>query len=362
MIFVFDLFEGEIFENKTFLFNKTLCSFIEKGFPGRRLLFIYNEQKSDYKGTDSKKNIFYYIKTGNLLTKIKAKKAFQKRLRQIKPAVLLSSRFLKTPGNIPLVLYIGHVKQLKNISAKQLSLVAGILVSSRPVKQFLISGMNVPETKIFIAPFVPDVIFQPVEWEQREIIKKEITGGHEYFFINHTASAGNCFINLLRSFSFFKKRLQSNMKLVVAGEAPLKDKAVSDLLAAYKYRGDVVFTGNHVSSEQKAGIVASAYAVLQLAIETDEWVLPQEALQCKVPVLMCQPGYFSQQEGLFVYADADNVDDMAYKMMLLYKDETYRNKIISNAQQQLSAFSAGTSAEKIMQCLLYAAANEGAQL
>lgn len=352
MIFVFDLFVTQLLTEQSVLFNKILCKTIFDKFQEHVFVFINDKENGSGEAISQKKNLFQSLKTGNLLTKIKEKKALRTRLYQLKPAAVLSHRFYKTPGNIPFIICITNFESINNTPSKHFSAVAGILVTSHPLKQWLINKMKIPEMKIFVVPIVPGTMFQPVTLEQREIIKKETTGGYEYFLINHPASAGEHFINLLKSFSFFKKRLQSGMKLVVAGGLSSNNLAITELLSTYKYRDDIVFTGSHLSSEDKARIAASAYAVIHFANETHEWVLPQEALQCNVPVMICQPGHYPQQQQLFVYADVHNTDDMAHQLMQLYKDETYRNKMIANAQKHLSAFSADACAEKIMQCLL----------
>jgi alpha-1,3-rhamnosyl/mannosyltransferase len=60
----------------------------------------------------------------------------------------------------------------------------------------------------------------------------------------------------------------------------------------------------------------------------------------------------------YLYFDADREQDLAEKMMLLYKDETLRARLVANGEQRLALFSWDVSAGHMWQCILKAAAAE----
>lgn len=61
--------------------------------------------------------------------------------------------------------------------------------------------------------------FQPLPWEEKIKVKEQYTAGTEYFLYAGSFRPGKNLVNLLKAFSLFKKRQQSNWKLVLAGVA-----------------------------------------------------------------------------------------------------------------------------------------------
>jgi len=88
-------------------------------------------------------------------------------------------------------------------------------------------------------------------------------------------------------------------------------------------------------------------------------VPPLEALQSGVPAIVSRTSALPEVGGdAYLYMNPESFEDIAAKMMLLYKDEGLRNKLIENGLQRLALFSWDEAAEKMWNCIHQAAQTE----
>ena len=212
--------------------------------------------------------------------------------------------------------------------------------------------------KIHIVYNATNPVFKPLSYEEKEKIKQQYTDGCEYFIFTGTIHPRKNLINLLRAFSVFKKKQSSNMKLVISGRMAWKTEEFTRLLSTFKFRNDVILTG-YVSKEELSFLVASAYAMVYPSLFEGFGVPPLEALQCHVPAIVSRSSAMPEVGGdAYLYIDPDSFEDIVQKMMLLYKDETLRNKLVTNGEERLSLFSWDKTAEKMWNCIQLAAHSE----
>src|SRR4029077_5451198 len=115
--------------------------------------------------------------------------------------------------------------------------------------------------KIIVIPAVADSNYYPISTEEKENVKATYTKGREYFLFMQTAYFLPGLVNLLKAFSQFKKRLQSNMQLVILDSHAKKNKEFISKLETFKYRDDVHIY-DHIEETELKRIWASAYALL----------------------------------------------------------------------------------------------------
>ncbi|HNO00539.1 MAG TPA: glycosyltransferase, partial [Chitinophagaceae bacterium] len=133
-------------------------------------------------------------------------------------------------------------------------------------------------------------------------------------------------------FSIFKKRLQSNMKLVIAGRLAWQYGSFIESLKTYKYRSDVVLTG-YLEESELVKITGAAYALVYPSLFEGFGVPPIEAMQCHTPVITSQSSAMQEiTKEAALYANATDPADIAEKMMMLYKDENLRNVLIEKGK------------------------------
>lgn len=129
-------------------------------------------------------------------------------------------------------------------------------------------------------------------------------------------------INLLKAYSLFKRRQQSELQLIFSQDVPLRFPAFAKKLNSYKYRSTVVI--NPVQTpEQEANQEAGAYALLVLDAKEQLDFYYRKASQLQIPLLVLPD---SESEG------ATPVDQLAEQVMRIYKDEAYRKQVMVTQQ------------------------------
>lgn len=195
---------------------------------------------------------------------------------------------------------------------------------------------------IAVRPF-----FKPLEWEEKNLVKEQYTQGTEYFLCTGAFLPRKNLITLLKAFSLFKKRQQSNLKLVIAGEAEEKYTAFEKALSTYKYRSDVVLTG-YLNGPELARVTAAAYAVVHPSLYEEVATPVAEALQAGVPVVAATGTAATEIAGeAALYADPETPASIADQLMRLYKDERLRTQMIRAGLEKAAGFSIGEAARRL---------------
>lgn len=209
--------------------------------------------------------------------------------------------------------------------------------------------------KIRVCYPAPDPVFHPVDWEQKEKIKEKYAEGREYFLFSGAIDPGNNLHQLLKAFSVFKKRQKSNMMLLIAGPTTDGYTQFTEDLRNYKYRHEVKLPGELPVTEM-ALVTAGAYALVQpLPYRDYAWAIP-EAMLCDVPVLAGKNSVFPELCGeAALYADPSDINDIAQNMMLLFKDETERDRLIGAGRAQVQPHTPVNSVFQLGQLILAAA-------
>ncbi|MFY0253303.1 glycosyltransferase family 4 protein [Chitinophaga sp. 30R24] len=171
-------------------------------------------------------------------------------------------------------------------------------------------------------------LYKPLEWEEREAVKKEFTNGAEYFLVTGSLHPRNNIIPVLKAFSALKKRQRSNIRLVLAGSITPAGAEISTALQSYKFRQDVVLVENP-DEASLAKLTGGAYALIYPA-RLDGLALPVYAAQrCQVPVIALDSAAAREAGGDSVlYVNPASQDDLSEKMSLLYKDEQLRSRLL----------------------------------
>ena len=231
--------------------------------------------------------------------------------------------------------FLAKAKSIATVSDYSKSVIAN---------QYKISAADVDVIK----PGIDD-IFKPIAWEEKEFIKEKYTGGKAYFLFSGDINLHSNLINLLKAFSFFKKRQKSNMMLIVAGNA---DESFKKELKNYKYRDEVKLLEN-LPKEELAKITASAYAIVYPVLYADFSLPLLQAMQCAVPVVTSNAGAFpSIGEGAALYANPHDFKDIAENMMLVFKDEDKADGLVKAGKILLQQYHWDKAADLLMQCIL----------
>lgn len=216
-----------------------------------------------------------------------------------------------------------------------------IIAGSEYLKILLNEKYQLNKEKITVIYPGTDTSFKPIEWQEREIIKDKYSSGKEYFLFYGELHPRSNLITLLKAFSFFKKRQKSNMQLLIACNELLEDTTIEQSLKTYKYRNEVQLLKTNEAADLQA-ITAGAYAFVSSAYVENNSSMLLNVLNCNVPVIVSQTEKNMEILGeAALYVNSESFEDVADKMMLLFKDEDKRNKIIQKGIQQVSLYRGG---------------------
>jgi glycosyltransferase involved in cell wall biosynthesis len=211
------------------------------------------------------------------------------------------------------------------------------------------SLVNIKSDKISVVYPAGRNNFHPLSEEQQSDIKNKYTEDQHYFISGPIHSADH-FIQLLKAFSIFKKRQKSSWRLMIA-EISID---YAEKLQTYKYREDVTVI-RKVREEELPVLVASSYAMICLDQEESFTMPPVEAMQCRIPVIVPASKLMREwYDDAVLYTDGSNVNDIAEKMMQLYKDETFRKELIRKGDEMLKKYSWDQVADGWWQSILKA--------
>jgi glycosyltransferase involved in cell wall biosynthesis len=215
---------------------------------------------------------------------------------------------------------------LQKNTAKYIQKAQRVLVLSQTAKEDVLQYMPDAGAKLqLLSPGIPES-YRPLEWQEREDVKREFAWGVEYFVAVGSLHPRNNIMPLLKAFSALKRRLHSNMKLILAGGGTPAGEEITGSLSSYKYRDDVVLLRD-ADQATLSRVVAGAYALIYTSRFEGMAMPVYAALQCQVPVIALE-GQAAREAGgdAVLYTDPESLEDLADKMCLLYKDEELRTK------------------------------------
>jgi glycosyltransferase involved in cell wall biosynthesis len=242
---------------------------------------------------------------------------------------------------------------LQNNTAKFIQKANVIAASTNFLQEQLISRYAAKSESVVLLYKNAHPLFCPLEWQQKEAVKAQYADGKEYFLYSGNISTSQNLINLLKAFSFFKKRQKSNMQLIFASTG-ICEETFSKSLSLYKYKTDIQLL-EQISMEALTALTAAAYAVVYPGTEESFCTAAVEAMQSAVPVIASNTGSLQEICGdAALYFNAADFNDIADKMMLIFKDEDKRNELIAKGLDQAKTFSRQNSCAQLWQAVLHA--------
>jgi glycosyltransferase involved in cell wall biosynthesis len=233
----------------------------------------------------------------------------------------------------------------KKYTAAFLAKTKAIATVSEYSKKIITDTYKIAVDNIAVIHPCVDTIFKPLDWEQQEIIKEKYTEGKAYFL----CCANSNLINLLKAFSFFKKRQKSNMLLLITGET---DTNFKKELKSYKLRNDVKLLED-LDKTEMAKITASAYAMVYPVLYHDIALAALKALQCNIPLVISNSGALPSIFGeAAIYFNPENFDDIAQKMMLVFKDEDKAKEVVKAGNELMQQYKLDKNADLLMECIV----------
>lgn len=268
-------------------------------------------------------------------------------LKKVKADLFLSFLNTCSPGvSVPQCVFTWDPEKAKKTDLKRAGL---IFAPSNLVKENLIEKNGIPGDKITVVYPSANKIFKPISDEEKETIKNKYSDSKEFFLFNSLFPRQDDLLVLLKSFSHFKKRQQSNFKLLLS--APTNSFFEKNL-ASYKYRSDVKFIDT-IEKKELPSITASAYAVVLPFNTNDNIQAALNGMRSEVPVIAGKDSVVAEvAKDAALYALTDAPKDIGEKMIQVYTDENYRSKLIEKGKAISESYTNEKAAEILWQSIL----------
>jgi glycosyltransferase involved in cell wall biosynthesis len=254
-------------------------------------------------------------------------------------------------SEIPQLLVINKLPVYKRTTRQFLQKAKRITTVSDFLKKEIIGRYKIDGQKIDIIYSSIDKRYIPISFEEKQKTKEKYAEGKEYFLYAGTISPEKNLITLLKAFSFFKKRQKSNMQLLIVSNN-LTAIDFQESLKTYKYREEVKLLLDLPFEEEK-NIMASAYAFVYPSLYEVFPTKILEAMQCEVPVIANHMDILTEIcAASIVYTNTNNFEEIADKMMLLFKDENKRNELIAKGSKLVLQYSIDKTADLLWQSII----------
>lgn len=183
-------------------------------------------------------------------------------------------------------------------------------------------------TEIKVLPLGINDQLIPTDEDARDVVRYQFTQGDAYFLCTAPIHDSSNIIPLLKGFSLFKKRTNSNMKLVLSGVRGEFSAAILLALDTYKYRNDVILLDSLSAADQR-DLLCSTYALVH-PCRWERFGIPVlDALKAGVAVLTPEESSMSEIAGMAgMFFDEKDPTDIGEKLIRVYNDEQMRNEMI----------------------------------
>jgi glycosyltransferase involved in cell wall biosynthesis len=142
------------------------------------------------------------------------------------------------------------------------------------------------------------------------------------------------------------------MQLIIASQHLSEDEPFVESLKLYKYRNEVKLMAG-IDENTLSEITAASYACINMAPLHNDVTSLLNAMQCGVPVMAGNLKIAIELlEDAALYADAATPENIAEKLMLLYKDETKRNDMIKKVLLQSSKYNSNEATSAFWEDIL----------
>ncbi|MBS1916381.1 MAG: glycosyltransferase [Bacteroidetes bacterium] len=232
-----------------------------------------------------------------------------------------------------------------------------IFVFSEFTKQSIVQQCKLNAGKIYVLPPAANENYKPFLWTERENAKIKFAGGKEYFVVMGMKTTQEIIV-VLKAFSQFKKRQQSNMQLIIVGEKLSNNLDLTEKIETFKYRPDV-YLHDIENEKNTCDILSAAYALIYSSGENEPAIEIVNACMANIPVIASKTNSLIELfEDSIVYSDISNYDLLSADMITIYKDENLRKQLIEKEKIKSSQFSFRLTSNQLWNGIMNATNNQ----
>ncbi|MDQ3108702.1 MAG: glycosyltransferase family 4 protein [Bacteroidota bacterium] len=233
--------------------------------------------------------------------------------------------------------------------AKQAARIATVSEFS---KNDIAEHYHIPKEKIDVVYNGAASGFLPIDEEQQKLMREKFTAGEPFFLYIGALHPRKNLERLIRAFRAFKKQTGSSTKLVLAGGNYWKYDGLRMTVAEFQDKSEIIFTGR-LSEEELHRLTASARALTYVPYFEGFGIPIVEAMSCDVPVITSEITAMPEVAGeAALYVDPFSEESICSALVLIDKDESLREKLISKARIQREKFSWDKTADALWESMM----------
>jgi glycosyltransferase involved in cell wall biosynthesis len=238
-----------------------------------------------------------------------------------------------------------------SLKSNQIQNITSILYFFDKIKYKLIEEYEIDKTLFEKISITPIYAKNNINSVVQQNIKDGYAYGREYFLYDANYTILNDILHFLKAFSIFKKWQNSNMKLLILFTNNEQKIELLTKLENYKYKDDVVVVDD-LDEERNEQIIASSYCYIN---NLDKSVYPAillQAIQHYIPVICSVNNPIKENLVDNALYTSNDINDIADKMKIIYKDENLKNRITKLANQNTEHLNINTSVTQLQQIIL----------
>ncbi len=226
-----------------------------------------------------------------------------------------------------------------------------IITVSNYSKKDIVENFSIDESKIDVVYNAANSIFSPQSKEINQRTKAQYTFGKDYFYFVGAIHKRKNLVNLFLAYDEFKRRTNSDVKLVVVGNKKWWQGEIEDTYNDMQYKDDVVFTGRLDARE--VSYIASASLGLVFPSLFEGFGIPVvEAFATQTPVLTSNTTALDEVAGdAALKVNPYSVEEITNGMIKIYEDADFCQSLIAKGIERNKAFSWENSSEKLWNIL-----------
>jgi len=176
--------------------------------------------------------------------------------------------------------------------------------------------------------------FIPLNSQEKDSIKKEITGGSDYFLFVGALNPRKNISRLLEAFDNFCKETKNDVKLVIAGTPMFSTKCYNSSFQNMEYKERVLFIGRQ-SRKDLGRITAAALAMVYPSTFEGFGIPIVEAMNCDVPVITSNITSMPEVSGdAAILIDPYSIESISQALIKMVDDKDLRNSLIEKGRIQ----------------------------
>ena len=214
-----------------------------------------------------------------------------------------------------------------------------ILTVSEYSKQDIIYQYGISRDKITVAYNGVGDNFSPIAPTLQDKIRKKYSRGNPYFLFVGTVQPRKNLDTLLRAFDKFKAKVESPIKLLIAGRKGWNYQQIEETYQLMQAREEVIFTG-YIAEEELPALFGSALALCYIPYLEGFGIPLLEAMACHTPILCSHVSSLPEVVGeAAIQVDPFSEEQIVEGMIRMYTDESLRNQLVKAGQERSQLFS-----------------------